>query len=154
MQVQYCQSANGQPDGDASCAPTCNRVSNSDWDAYRSDCSGYVSYAYGLGPDGRSTAGFAPYQTDISYVLSSAKELQPGDIINSTPREHVMIFNAWLDDQYGTASFFEEPGCSSWTPYAVQTNTGVTVNGDGTITVAANGMTFYPVRFYSNQNPC
>ena len=49
-QLAYCQSANGQPDGDTSCSPTCQRESNPAWDPYRSDCSGFVSWAWELPP--------------------------------------------------------------------------------------------------------
>ena len=94
MQLLYCQSPNGQPDGDSDCASVCNRASNPDWDAYRSDCSGLVSYSYDLGAPGRTTGMFAPYTTDISFLLpNGAKDLQSGDAINSNPREHIMLFD-------------------------------------------------------------
>jgi len=151
--VLYCQSANGQPDYDSSCASTCVRASNSDWDAYRSDCSGFASYAYGLGAPGRTTAGFAPYATDASYQLTDPTTLAPGDLVNSTPEEHIMIFVQWLASDFSSAQFYEEPGCSSATPYATTTNSGVTNNGDGTITLSANGMNFIPIRMFSS-SPC
>ena len=33
--LQYCQSANGEPDGDSSCSSVCSRQSNPAWDPYR-----------------------------------------------------------------------------------------------------------------------
>jgi hypothetical protein len=154
VNLQYCQSANGQRDYDSACTPICSRASNRGWDAYRSDCSGFVSYAYGLGAPGRVTGEFAPYETDISYKLASATDLQPGDAINSTPDEHIMLFREWLNAEKTQASFFEEPGCSPAIHWARRTDSAVTIHSDGTISVAENGMNFYPIRFYSNKNVC
>jgi hypothetical protein len=92
-QVLYCQSAQGQPDGDNACSPVCHRASNRDWNAYRSDCSAFVSYAYGVGAPGRVTSEFAPYKNDISFQLGSPNDLQPGDVINSTPSEHMSVLS-------------------------------------------------------------
>src|SRR5262245_14081042 len=52
VKMPYCQSANHQPDGDKSCSPICTRPDNPEWDDYRSDCSGFVSWAWGLPPPG------------------------------------------------------------------------------------------------------
>ena len=89
MQLTYCQSANGAPDADTDCAAVCTRSTNRAWDAYRSDCSGLVSFAYGLPAPGRVTSQFAPYDNDISFQLQSALDLVTGDVINSTPAEHM-----------------------------------------------------------------
>jgi hypothetical protein len=91
---------------------------------------------------------------DISYKLSSALALTPGDAINSTPREHIMLFLAWTSADHSSAAFLEEPGCSSSKPYARRTDTKVKINADGTITLASNGMTFVPIRFFSNSKVC
>jgi hypothetical protein len=70
---------------------------------YRTDCSGFVSMAWGL---------------DSSYVTWSlpevakpiAKEdLQPGDIILNTER-HVVLFAGWADKSHDSYVVYEEAG--------------------------------------------
>ncbi len=154
LQLLYCQSPNGQPDADSSCSSICHRASNKIWDLYRSDCSGLVSYSYALGAPGRTTGQFAPFQTDVSFQLSSPDLLQPGDPINSTPHEHIMLFVKWTSGDKSSALFFEEPECGGATPYARATESAVTHNSDGTLTVHQNGMRFVPIRMNSNKNVC
>src|SRR4051794_29340739 len=59
--VPYCQSPNHKPDADADCASICTRPDMPDWDPYRSDCSGFVSWAWDLPAPGRTTGDFAPF---------------------------------------------------------------------------------------------
>jgi len=154
VQLHYCQAPNGQSDPDADCPHICSRYSNHAYDPYRSDCSGLVSYAYGLPAPGRDTNNFAPYQTDISRVLESPMHLRHGDAINSDPHEHIMIFVEWLSEDRTRMRLLEEPGCSSSTPYARVTDSDVTVNQNGTLFVVENGMTFWPIRFLTSDPPC
>ena len=58
--LAYCQSPDGEPDPDSSCSSTCERESNPEWDPYRSDCSGFVSWAWQLSAPGLVTDEFAP----------------------------------------------------------------------------------------------
>jgi len=155
-QLTYCQSPNGQPDPLTICSPICTRAVNPVWDPYRSDCSGLVSFAYGLPPPGHITLDYAPYKTDVSFVIpGGAAELQPGDAINSIPREHVMLFAYWNNAEKTVASFYEEPTCVGTAPYARLSTTDVKINStDGTIALASNGMTFAPIRFYTNKEVC
>jgi hypothetical protein len=56
-----------------------------------------------------------------------------------------MLFKAWVT--HGSeATFIEEPGCSSSTPYAHEITSHVTINGDS-IHVSYNGMTFTAIRY-------
>jgi len=152
MKLQYCQSPNNKPDYDPSCSKVCRRLSNPKWDGYRSDCSGLVSYAYGLPPPGRVTSEFAPLHTDISFTIK-ASELRKGDILNSVPDEHVMIFRRWLNDAHTEVELLEEPGCAANPPHARITQTSVTYEGS-LMHLACNGLSFQPVRFKSNSKPC
>lgn len=134
--VPYCQAINHAPDHDSACASICTRPDNPAWDPYRSDCSGFVSWAWGLPPvgGGRTTAGFAPFQTDVSHAIAAA-ELAPGDAVNNDT--HAMLFKAWITP--GTmAVFMDEPGCSSATPYAHELTASVTISGQS-ITVQYRG---------------
>src|SRR5579875_1334683 len=71
-QLHYCQAAYDAVDYDSSCwgfegsSHRCDRTSNTAWDAYRSDCSGFVTYAWGIPPVGDGgyvTSDFAPFST-------------------------------------------------------------------------------------------
>jgi hypothetical protein len=141
-QLAYCQSPNHQRDYDPSCSSVCNRTDDPAWDAYRSDCSGLVSWAWDLPAPGRVTTGFAPFVDDITSAIA-ASDLQPGDAVNNS--DHVMLFEAWVT-QDQVATFIEEPGCSSATPYAHEFTSSVSVDGTS-ITVAYNGMTFTAIRY-------
>ncbi len=141
--LPYCQSANHQPDGDQACAKVCTRPNNAQWDPYRSDCSGFVSWSWGIAAPGRTTADLAPAVTDITHTIDP-HTLMPGDAVNK-PSDHTMLFVKWITPGV-RATFMEEPGCSSSTPYAHQLDSNVTINGK-LITVAQNGITFSAIRF-------
>ena len=145
----YCQSPNGADDSiDPSCPAVCVRTSNPLWDPYRSDCSGLVSWAWGLPAPGRTTAEFAPNQADITSVIS-ASSLQMGDAVNTddsaSNEHHIMLFKGWTVTGQ-TATFIEEPGCSSNPNYAHEFTSNVTLSGTS-ITVAYNGITFKAIRY-------
>ncbi|HEX4451793.1 MAG TPA: hypothetical protein VH143_13030 [Kofleriaceae bacterium] len=140
-EVPYCQSANHQPDGDSSCSPTCERPDNPAWDAYRSDCSGFVSWAWGLPPPGHTTATLAPFDTSVSAAIDVA-QLQPGDAINNDT--HTMLFVDWTSSDMTAAQFMEEPGCSASQPYAREVTVTLTSAGQ-TITLDGYG-TFTAIR--------
>ncbi len=126
-QVPYCQAPNHEPDADSACASTCTRPDQPDWDPYRSDCSGLVSWAWSLPAPGRTTKTLAPYDTSVSHVIQ-AIDLQPGDAINND--HHTMVFASWIEVGV-KARFLEEPGCSSAQPYAREYIDTVTLDGSG-----------------------
>jgi hypothetical protein len=132
--VPYCQAPNHQPDADTDCSATCTRPDNPDWDPYRSDCSGLVSWAWGLPPPGRTTATLAPFDMTASMVIAGA-DLQPGDAINND--HHTMLFADWIVPG-SEAHFIEEPGCSATQPYAREVDAMVTITGE-TVTVQYRG---------------
>ncbi len=140
-QVPYCQAANHQPDYDSACSSTCTRPDVPDWDPYRSDCSGFVSWAWDLPAPGRVTSEFSPFQNDLTHVISAA-DLRPGDAVNNS--EHIMLFVEWTTP-LTEAKFMEEPGCSSSQPYAREFTAPVTTT-DTTIDVMYHG-TFTAIRY-------
>jgi len=142
VKLHYCQAPNHARDFDSACAHVCNRHDNPQWNPYRSDCSGLVSWAWGLPAPGRTTLGFAPYQTDITHTIE-ASALEEGDAVNN--RDHVMLFKRWVVKDH-KAVFIEEPGCSSATPYAHEVTTAVSISGTS-IHVVENGMTFTAIRY-------
>jgi hypothetical protein len=146
----YCQSANHQPDYDTSCSSVCNRENNTLWDPYRSDCSGFVSWAWGLPAPGRVTGEFAPFDTTVSHTIQGI-DLEPGDALNLSAGGHIILFVQWIT-KGSEAQFYEEPGCSSSTPYAHSFNSAVTINGSS-LSVAWFGEAFTAIRFDSISPP-
>ena len=134
--VPYCQAPNHAKDYDTACSSTCTRPDVPDWDPYRSDCSGLVSWAWGLPAPGRTTATLAPYNTQVSHTIDAA-DLLPGDAINND--HHTMVFVEWLDDAKMKARFYEEPGCSSSQPYARQYDATVMMMAADTIVLTYRG---------------
>jgi MYXO-CTERM domain-containing protein len=140
-QVPYCQSPNGQPDPDNSCSSICMRPANAQWDPYRSDCSGFVSWAWGLPAPGRTTSDFGS-STDVTEV--DGNTMEPGDALN-IPGDHIVMFVSWMVPGQ-SALFYEEPGCSAAEPYAHQFTSAVTINGSS-VTIAYEGNTFTAIRY-------
>lgn len=91
--LQYCQAPYGARDYDSACSPYCRRQSHPAWNPYRSDCSGLISWSWGLPAPGHTTLMFAPFDNSITHVIP-ALDLQPGDAVNN--REHVMMFVKWI----------------------------------------------------------
>jgi len=132
--LPYCQAPNHKPDADASCSATCTRPDNAAWDPCRSDCSGLVSWAWGLAAPGHTTATLAPFDTSVSHAIDGM-ELLPGDAINND--HHTMLFAEWITPNV-QARFLEEPGCSSSQPYAREYIANVTLMGQ-TVVVQYRG---------------
>jgi hypothetical protein len=148
-QLQYCQAAYGQTDYDQACwsmpweqNDRCYRNSNPAWDAYRSDCSGLVSYAWGLPAPGRTTYGFYPFMSDITSAIPGS-QLRAGDAINNS--DHVMLFKQWVTAG-SRAVFIEEPGCSTTVKHAHEVTVDVTISGS-TVTPAGYGASFTAIRY-------
>jgi uncharacterized membrane protein YgcG len=151
--LHYCQAAHDAVDYDSSCWPwegpshRCDRESNAAWNAYRSDCSGFVTFAWGLpavGDGGYVTSEFAPYGTSFSHTIEGSA-LEPGDALNKTPDEHIILFKQWVTAGR-TAVFMEEPGCSSAVPYAHEFTSNVSISGSE-VYVDYEGATFYAIRY-------
>jgi hypothetical protein len=152
-QLHYCQAANGAVDGDSSCwawegpSHVCNRQSNPAWDPYRSDCSGFITYAWGLPPVGTGgyiTSQFAPNSSSFSYVIQGI-DLQPGDAANKHPDGHIVLFKQW-NTVGKEAVFLEEPGCASSIPYAHEFTSAVTINGSD-VYISYQGESFTAIRY-------
>jgi hypothetical protein len=168
-ELHYCQAPHGAVDGDQSCwawegpKHVCDRESDAAWNGYRSDCSGFVTWSWGLaanvhGTDGGYATGhFAPYNgspygesTVFSHTIQGV-DLQPGDALNkivSSPADgHIILFKQWVT-KGKTALLMEEPGCSASPAYAHEFTSNLSISGDQ-VTVDAEGDTFYAIRFNS-----
>lgn len=115
--MPYCGGVNNGTD--YICGGICDRPASAEkpeWNAYRSDCSGLVSYAWGLSTygGGRRTWEFAPFDTSVSYTIN-AHDLQPGDALNSLYddiySQHIILFAGWVDKASGLMRVIEEANC-------------------------------------------
>lgn len=87
-----------------------SRVPQPDWENYRADCSGFVSYAWELGAPGKTTSTLPNVATQIEVG-----DLQPGDILLYQPPGslidgHVVLFVKWEDQEGGVFTAFEQNG--------------------------------------------
>jgi hypothetical protein len=119
------------------------RPMNAQWDPYRSDCSGFVSWAWDLPPPGRTTDELAPAVTDITQAIDG-HALQPGDALN-IPGDHMILFVSWITPGQ-SANFMEEPGCSSAITYAHAFTSDVEITGSS-VAVDYEGGTFTAIRY-------
>ncbi len=151
--LHYCQAKYGAVDGDSSCwgwegsSHICDRESNSAWNPYRSDCSGFVTWSWGLpavGDGGYVTSDFAPFSTSFSSVIQ-ASGLQPGDAANKTAGGHIVLFVKWTSTGK-EAEFMEEPGCSASEPYAHSFTSSVSLSGSS-IYIDYEGEDFTAIRY-------
>ncbi|MFJ5266625.1 hypothetical protein ACIQAC_39850 [Streptomyces sp. NPDC088387] len=80
-----------------------------EYGTYRTDCSGYVSMAWGLPGPGPNTVGLL----DFSHPIAKG-DLKTGDILldaqgNSNTR-HVVLFDKWADDGQSSYWGYEQSG--------------------------------------------
>ena len=109
--VPYCGGPNGGKD--AICGGTCSRTGTAktaEWDKYRSDCSGFVSWSWARPAPGLTTRTLAPYDTTVSSLIT-VDDLKPGDALNGSG--HVMLFGGWADKAAGKAMIMQESRCGT-----------------------------------------
>jgi hypothetical protein len=139
--VPYCGAPNGQPD--PICGGTCSRTgsaSRPEWDPYRSDCSGFVSWVWGLPAPGRRTATLAPFVIDVTGVVTVA-DLALGDALNGDG--HVSIWGGWIDQSIGKAKVYEATHCAA---PAGNDNAYFTMVDATSLLRASDGRTYHPIR--------
>ncbi|WP_329201366.1 MULTISPECIES: C40 family peptidase [unclassified Streptomyces] len=67
------------------------------YQGWRTDCSGYVSMAWGLPGPGRATPEFLP--SGVAHAITK-DELKPGDALNNDHPDkygHIVLFEKWTD---------------------------------------------------------
>lgn len=141
--MPYCGGANGKRD--VICGGTCSRdgdAQNSDWDEYRSDCSGFVSWSWGLPAPGRTTSGLAPYDSEVSAVIH-VDELTAGDALNG--KGHVMLWGGWVDEDAGKALILQESRCGNVAEEKIVTFSKI----DATTLKTSDGRSFRAIRHKS-----
>jgi hypothetical protein len=140
-EMPYCGGPNGGKD--VICGGTCARTGEAkhpDWDKYRSDCSGFVSWSWELPAPGQTTRTLAPYETDVSAVINVA-DLQPGDALNG--KGHVMLWGGWVDEKAGKALILQESKCGQ----IAQEKTSTFTKIDATTLKISDGRLFRAIRY-------
>lgn len=130
VKLQYCWAPNGGDNhaaGNPVCERICRRRAHPQWDPYRSDCSGLVSWSWGLAPPGLTTYAWPPNRDSGVVKAIPAADLRPGDAVNND--HHVMLFKDWIV-KGKRAKFLEEPGCGAGMGYAREVANDVTLNGN------------------------
>lgn len=140
----YCVSPKGAYD--STCGYTCNRQDNPAWNPYYSDCSGLITWAWGLTPAERLyTGSIAPYGGNKSFTIDP-HDLQPGDALNDRStvngklHHHVMLFGGWKMPGK-VAILLQESGCNK---VANRTEQNVAYAGNK---LQVGNYTYYAVRF-------
>jgi hypothetical protein len=149
VKMPYCQAANGGRELDSACynvtGRTCTRTgaaNQAKWNKYRSDCSGLVSYSWGLPAPGLTTSGFLP--GTAKYI--PMEDLQPGDAL-IRPGTHMVLFKAWKNKAAGTATVVSEPGCSAkGGPYAQEQSWSMGKAPGAATSAHWAGATYYSIR--------
>jgi hypothetical protein len=139
--MPYCGGPNGGKD--VICGGTCTRsgaAKDTDWDAYRSDCSGFVSWSWGLPAPGLTTRTLAPYDTKQSALIT-VDDLEPGDALNGAG--HVMLFGGWADKAAGKALVLQESRCGTTAHEQVSVFKVV----DSTTLQISDGRNYRPIRY-------
>lgn len=94
--LQACKRAQRWVDADVPYSQT------SYYNGYRTDCSGYVSFAYGLARPGHSTWSLRRIGDFIKKP-----ELKRGDLLLD-PNRHVVLFDKWADEAHTSYWGYEE----------------------------------------------
>ena len=142
-QMPYCGGPNGGKD--VICGGTCSRTGaaeKAEWDKYRSDCSGFVSWSWGLSAPGETTRTLAPYDTTVSSLIT-VDDLQPGDALNGSGTSHVMLFGGWADKAAGKATILQESRCGTTAAEKI----AVFKTLDTTTLQIEDGRKFRPIRY-------
>ncbi|CCH75331.1 putative hypothetical protein [Nostocoides australiense Ben110] len=94
--IQACNRAQRWVDADVPYSQT------SYYNGYRTDCSGYVSFAYGLARPGLST-----YTLRRVGDFIKKPQLKRGDLLLD-PTRHVVLFDKWADAEHTSYWGYEE----------------------------------------------
>ena len=140
-EMPYCGGPNGGKD--VICGGTCSRggdAKSAEWDKYRSDCSGFVSWSWALPAPGQTTRTLAPYDTKVSSLIT-VEELQPGDALNGSG--HVMLFGGWADKAAGKALVLQESRCGTTASEKISVFKTI----DTTTLQISDGRKFRPIRY-------
>lgn len=139
--VPYCGGVrNGT---DYICGGTCSRPAAA-WDAYRSDCSGFVSWSWGLPGPGWDTGTFVA-KIGGSVKQLNVDQLEPGDAIVTTAKGHIVLFRRWITANK-RIEVWEESSCGQ---VAHSKEVNITINSPTVLHLGTDTRAFTPIRYAS-----
>lgn len=139
LRVPYCGGVRGGTD--YICGGICNRPSEP-WNGYRSDCSGFVSWAWQI-PDDPTTYGYINDRAgENGWSSVGIDDLRRGDAIVCDG--HIKLFDAFVGAN--TARIYEEYDCGKVARIAVQSFTRI---GGNRLRFNGDGRVYHPIRRHS-----
>lgn len=148
VNMPYCGGVNNGPD--AICGGTCVRTgaaASAAWDKYRTDCSGFISWSWGLPGPGLVTGDFAALKVTKAITLD---ELLPGDALvthdAATGEGHIFMFDGWVSGKT-KLHMMEESTCKAPNNHALSVDIGVTVVDTGHLKKSGDARVYTAIRF-------
>lgn len=136
QKVLYCAVANHK--WDAKCGYTCERPAAA-WDAYRSDCSGFVSWCWQI--SWQPSSGI--YMTDRTgtdgWKTIPIDSLSAGDAL--VCNGHIMLFSRWVTST--SFEIYQESNCGKVANFGTRT---FKRNADGTLLIGTDTRIYHPIR--------
>jgi hypothetical protein len=134
--VPYCGGVRGG--SDVLCGGTCNRPAAA-WDAYRSDCSGFVSWVWQV-TDDPSTDGFMNDRAgDNGWHTVAVADMARGDALVCDG--HIKLLSSRVSDN--SAEIYEESDCGLVASKSVQSFSVIDGN---TFSFNGDGRTYHVIR--------
>lgn len=134
--VLYCTVANHK--WDATCGYTCNRPAAA-WDAYRSDCSGFVSWCWQLASQPASRTYMVDKAGADGWTSIPIDSLSTGDAL--VCNGHIMLFSKWISAT--SFEIYQESSCGKVANVGTRT---FKRNPDGTLLIGSDTRIYHPIR--------
>ncbi len=138
LQVPYCGGVNGGTD--YICGGICERA-HAAWDDFRTDCSGFVSWAWQIPDDPTSDAYTVDRAGPDGWSTISIDSLAAGDAV--TTNGHIKLFSRFVSSN--AAEILEEYDCGEVAHRAVQNFT----RSGNTLYFSGDGRSYHPIRRHS-----
>lgn len=136
QKVLYCTVANHK--WDATCSYTCNRPTAA-WDAYRSDCSGFVSWCWQLASQPASRTYMVDKAGADGWTSIPIDSLTTGDAL--VCNGHIMLFSRWVSST--SFEIYQESSCGKVANVGTRT---FKRNPDGTLLIGSDTRIYHPIR--------
>ena len=133
--VPYCGGVNGGTD--YICGGTCNRP-HADWDDFRTDCSGFVSWCWQIPSDPTTSSYMNDHSGDNGWHTIDIDDLTTGDAVVCDG--HIKLWNEFKSA--GSAEIYEEYNCGHVARKAVQSFT----RSGNTMHFSGDSRTYHPIR--------
>jgi hypothetical protein len=134
--VLYCAVSNNK--WDSVCGYQCERPKAA-WDAYRSDCSGYVSWCWQIASQPSSRTYMVDKAGTDGWKTIPIDALAPGDAL--VCNGHIMLFSRWVSAT--SFEIYQESNCGKVANFGTRT---FKRNADGTLMIGSDTRVYHPIR--------